>query len=181
MLVQRTRDQLLAGAALAGDEHRDIERRDSADAVEQLAHCRRVADHAGKAAQQQRLAPSRAKLRTLEEPRQHVGAERLQEIFHDRCAHGAQRAFHRRMAGHDRDLTVRGDVDRIDEIDAVAIRQIEIDHDQIELLVRDELACFMQCRRAGRLAGRELREIAQRRLKLQTVVDDEHVACAGTG
>ena len=40
--VDRPGDQLLAGAALAGDEDRDVGRRDQGDALEQVLHGRRL-------------------------------------------------------------------------------------------------------------------------------------------
>ncbi len=42
--VQRTRDELLAGAGLAGDEHAEPARGDAPDRAEQLAHRRAAAD-----------------------------------------------------------------------------------------------------------------------------------------
>jgi hypothetical protein len=45
--VQRARDQLLAGAGLAGDQHRQRRLRQAADGAEQLAHRRRLADQSG--------------------------------------------------------------------------------------------------------------------------------------
>ena len=47
MLVQRARDEFLAGAALAGDEHRDDALRQAADGAEHVLHRRRLAEHLG--------------------------------------------------------------------------------------------------------------------------------------
>ena len=46
VLVQRLRDELLAAARLALDEHGDVARRDALDQREDLVHRRAVADHA---------------------------------------------------------------------------------------------------------------------------------------
>ena len=44
MLVQRARDELLAGAGFAGDQHRDAGARQTADRAEHLLHRRRAAE-----------------------------------------------------------------------------------------------------------------------------------------
>ena len=48
LVVQRMRDQFLAGAGLAGDQHRQRRLRQAADRAEQRAHRRRVADQLGR-------------------------------------------------------------------------------------------------------------------------------------
>ena len=56
-VVQQARDQLLAGAALALDQHRGAARRDAADELEQLAAARALGDHGvGRVAAGQLLA-----------------------------------------------------------------------------------------------------------------------------
>jgi hypothetical protein len=45
--VQRARHQLLAGAALAGDQHRDLALAEPADGAEHVLHGRRLAQHLG--------------------------------------------------------------------------------------------------------------------------------------
>jgi uncharacterized protein YoaH (UPF0181 family) len=47
VLVQRARHQLLAAAALAGDEHRHVALRQAADGAEDVLHGRRLAEHLG--------------------------------------------------------------------------------------------------------------------------------------
>ena len=60
--MDRAREQLLAGAALADDQHGRIRRRDAIDHREQLAHQRRLADHLAEAARALDLAAQPADL-----------------------------------------------------------------------------------------------------------------------
>ena len=89
---------------------------------------------------------------------------------------GARRALDAGIAGDDRDLAVRGEIDVLDQVEAVAVRQIQIDHQQIELIVRRELARGAQRARAGDLAARELGELAYERLEVHVVVNDQDVS-----
>ena len=60
--MDRAREQLLAGAALADDQHGRIRGRDAIDHREQLAHQRRLADHLAEAARALDLAAQPADL-----------------------------------------------------------------------------------------------------------------------
>ena len=60
VLVQRVRDQFLAGAALAGDQHRDVALAQPADGAEHVLHRRRLAEHLGHLRLRARRAPPRA-------------------------------------------------------------------------------------------------------------------------
>src|SRR6185436_20821852 len=61
-LVNRLRDELLAGAGFAGDQHGSAGRRRLLDHLVDLAHLRAVADHRPKGAVLAQLAPERLDL-----------------------------------------------------------------------------------------------------------------------
>ena len=113
VLVQRARDQLLAGAGLAGDQHRDARARQAADGAEHLLHGRRPAEQLRDA---RRAAPRRrrraaAPLRGAPHQRHRlVDVEGLGQILERAALVGRHRAAQIRVRGHDDDRQRRARV-----------------------------------------------------------------------
>ena len=134
-LVNRLRDQLLAGAGLAEDQHRGRRRRGLLEHLIQRAHRRAVADDAAEAAAIVQLPPQRLVLalllvdlgEPLEQALQLVRIERLGEVI---LGAGLDR-FDRRVDG-----ALRGQQDHLDVVDLGLQRLQQLDaaharHDQI--------------------------------------------------
>ena len=102
--VQRARDELLAGARLAGDEHRRVRLRQPADRAEHLLHRRRLAQHL------RRLAPiaaatgagagASAIARRISATRV-VDVERLRQVLERAALERRDGAVEVRVRGHD--------------------------------------------------------------------------------
>ncbi len=147
-LVQGARNQLLAGAGLARDEHGAHVRRKAADQPEHLLHRRAAAHHATEleplrqvAFQGQHLAPLR---RFIADGRQQLPQplqiERLGEVIEGSELDRFDRAVDRRVAGHEDDLALRADVaDRTKDVEArdaghAQIEQHELSRAMTQLL-----------------------------------------------
>ena len=108
-LVDRARHELLAGAALAEDEHRGVRRRDALDEAQHGAHRRPVADDVREAARHVE-APLQHAVAALEatlldgplQARPHLVpvGERLDEVVERAALHRRDRGVDRRVAGH---------------------------------------------------------------------------------
>ena len=112
--VQRLGDQLLAGAALAGDQHRGRRRRDLAELGHDRVHRRRVADHPLEAEllvelllqlDVRSLQPLRLR-RLVGDGPQLVDIERLGQVGRGPGLHGGDGRLDRAVAGQDHDLGV---------------------------------------------------------------------------
>ena len=127
-VVQRARDQLLAGAALAGDEHRGLGRRDPAHQLEHPLHRRRLADQAVEAeaplqlgAQLEVVAHQRALLeRALDDDVDLVDLERLGQVVVGAVLHRRDRGLGRGEGGDHDHLRVRAR--RLDAVEHVEAR-----------------------------------------------------------
>ena len=97
VLVDGAGDQFLAGAALAGDQHRHVLGGDAADGLVHLAHGRAAADHAALRVRFRRgFAPPRPDWRMApghvqrfaDDPPQHGQVERLEQAIKGALLHG---------------------------------------------------------------------------------------------
>ena len=151
-LVQRARDQLLAGAGLAGDERGAHVRRQPADHAEQLLHHRAAADHAAEleaprdvALHGEQAAPALEVLAHASEQLLEPGeVERLAQIVHRPELDRFDRGVDRGEAGHQHRLAVGIDVaDGADDIEPADVRHAQIDHRDVgapRLQLGDRLA-----------------------------------------
>ena len=138
--MQRARDQLLAGAGLAGDQRGAHVRRQPADQREQILHQRPAADHAAElqplgqvALHRQHAAPA---LDLVAHGREHLlqprEVERLAQVVHRAELDRLDRGVDRGVAGHQHRLAVRVRVaDRPQHLEAADVRHAQIDHHQI--------------------------------------------------
>ena len=106
--MQRARDQLLAGAGLAGHEHRRAAARGAAHQIEHAAHGRALRDHA---VEREALAQLGAQEAVLAREARHVQRpahqlnqllvlEGLLHVVEGALAHGRERGRHGRVRGH---------------------------------------------------------------------------------
>src|SRR2546430_16085429 len=135
--MDRLRDELLTGAALAGAEPRAVRRSDAHERIEDLPDGGRVADHAGT----QRRGETTRDLRTVRHRRTHLA---LEIGDGDRLLPPGDRAeTHRLDAGRDRtegsqdeDGNAREDpADRAHDGETVAVRHAQVGDDHVETAV----------------------------------------------
>ena len=91
VLVDGAGDELLAGAALAGDQHRDVLGGDAADGLVDLAHGRGSGPGSRRSASVLRLGPSRRPTAGLVHPPGH-----LQGLADDPPQHGRSSGLNRK-------------------------------------------------------------------------------------
>ena len=176
-VVDRARDQFLAGAALAMQEHGHVVPRDPLDVLEQRDHRRAVPDHAAELVARGRMRAC-VQARTLEQPVDGIRAQRLDQIVDDRQAHRAHRRVHAGMAGDDGDLAQGRQIHLVEQLHAVSIGQVQIENGQIEIAAARQAAGLAQGARAAHRTVAEHREIRQQRLELEVVIDDKNPALA---
>ena len=107
--VQRPRHQLLAGAGLAGDQHRDLRLGQAADGAKHLLHGRRLADDLRRGDRLGRRGgpvPAR-QLGPLHQLHRLVDVERLGQVFEGAALVGGHGGIQVRMRRHDDDRHVR--------------------------------------------------------------------------
>jgi hypothetical protein len=135
-------DQLLAGAALAGDQHRGRRARDVGHEMVELFHLRMSADDLAEVvaalelrAQVDDLALERAPLeRPAHEREQLVLLEGLGEVIEGAQLHGGHRRADRLHRGDQDDLDVLVDgLDALQHLDAVHAGQPDVEEDQVHL------------------------------------------------
>ena len=108
--VQRARDELLAGAGFAGDEHRRVRLRQAADRAEHLLHRGRLARAfpAPRRARRSACAPARRFGRRAADQRERVvDVERLRQVLVGAALERRDRAVEIRIRGHDDHRHVR--------------------------------------------------------------------------
>ena len=107
--VQRARDELLAGARFAGDEHRRARLRQAADRAKHLLHRRRLAEDLGRVRDvggRRRRVP-RLVERAPNQRHRVVDVERLRQVFERAALERGDRAVEVRVRGHDDDRHLR--------------------------------------------------------------------------
>ena len=181
-LVQRARDELLAGAALAGDQHGRVGLGDAVDQVADLPHRRARADDLARQraavdllAQPLDLGAQRAVLhRALERERELLDLERLgDEVVgagadrRDRGLDAAERGDH-----DDRHVGPVGG-DALAQLEAVHAAHVEVGDDDVEVLVLEQRQRFVGRRLPRRLEAGAAQRGFQRLAQTLIVVDDE--------
>jgi hypothetical protein len=173
----------LAGAALAGDEHRGVVAGHSARQLEEIAHRAALADHevlhhAGPEAGPQGLdlAPQLFPLLGLPQGHHHfVGLERLVEIVVRPFAHGGQGAVLGAVPAH-HDEQRRAALAAIapEERDAVHLRHPDVAEDQVERFASGPPQGGVRVGLDGRLVPRLLEQERERLAESGIVVNDQH-------
>ncbi|MDT4869427.1 hypothetical protein FQZ97_1044530 [compost metagenome] len=119
VLVQRARNQFLAGAGLAGDHHRDVRLRQPPDGAEHVLHRRRLAEDLRRIDQPvvHLLFAQAFFQRTADQLDRLVDIERLGQVFEGPALERCHRAVQVRVGGHHDDRQAR--VPRLDGLQQV--------------------------------------------------------------
>ena len=168
-LVERLRDELLAGPALADDQHGRIGRRDSRHRGKQLLHRLRAPDQPAEA----RLRRTAAGLRhPRQDALQPLRVQRFRQVVDGTETHRIHRAFDRAVAGDQHDVALLGDRLLGQQLHPASVRQHKVHEDEIGHRV-EMLARFGEARRergGESVAGDEIRECGTGG---RVVVDDQ--------
>ena len=136
--VQGARDQFLAGAGLAGDQHRHARARQPADGAKHFLHRRRVAEHLRDAARlgggsARRAAPGEAARRTSSIGL--IDVERLRQVFERAALVGRHRAVEIGVRGHDDHRQARPlGADLLEQLESAAARHADVGHQHVGLV-----------------------------------------------
>ena len=181
-LVQRARDELLAGAGLAGDERRAHVRREPANHAEEILHERAAPDHPAELEPlgdvpldlQQAPAPLDVVADGRQEQLEPAEVERLAQIVHRAELDRFDRGVDRGVAGHQHRLALRIDLaNRADDVEAADVRHAQVDHRDVRaprLQLRDRIA---PARAGNDVEPRAAREPADHVENALLVVDDD--------
>ena len=156
VVVQGPGHQFLAGAALAQDQHVDVLRGDPADGLAHLLHDRAAADDAVAAVLGRQHGRHVHQPGRLEGPVEHlaeaVEVHRLDQVIEGAALHGLDG----RLGGavgrdeDDRPFGVEG-LDLLEDIQAGAVGQLQVEHDHVRAVLADLLQPF-----GGRRGGQHL-------------------------
>jgi hypothetical protein len=134
VLVQRARDELLAGARLPGDQHRDGGARETADGAEHLLHGRRPPEELGDATGGFPLLARRAARARGAAHERHrlVDVEGLGQVLERPALVGGDRAPQVRVRRHDDDRQ-RGSrvVDQAQELEPRGTRHADVGDEHV--------------------------------------------------
>jgi hypothetical protein len=182
--VQRARDQLLARAALADDEHGRVRRRQPRDLILEHAHRLRVAHHARLAAESAR-APEQHRLalqpprfgRFLDGEHEPLRVERLLQEVERAQLHRAHRVVDGAAPGEEDDGHAGLLEARVrEDVEPRAVRDRQIREHEIERPAIDGLARLFHRRHGDDLVA-VLRQLgAEQAPERRVVLDDEHVS-----
>ncbi len=186
----RCRDQLLAGAALAGQEHRRARAGDLLDDLEHALHGRARPDDVLARGPLRQPAPHArglgAELLVIEDPgqddQQLLEVDRLGQVVRSAGAHRVDRRVDRAERGHHhhgRRLVLGADL--LDQLDAVHAGHLEVGHDHVrgegvELAERLEGVCG-----GLYLVPFVAQELGERGPRVDLVVDNQDSAECGHG
>ena len=180
-LVDGARDDFLAGAAFAEQQHRGLGGRHARDLVVDLLHRGRAADQAAEAAHAAQLVAQRADLRAQLAALRHAREHRLQalqvdglgEVVGGAEAQRLDRALDARVAGDEDGLDRRAVLEVLEEVHAAAVGQPQVHQDHVGALAHELDARFGHA--AGRGGGEAFlrRERREGLARVGIVVDDE--------
>jgi hypothetical protein len=171
--------QLLAGAALAGDEHRGVGGRRHADGLAQLPHGRSFSHHtkalAGLAAQPVHLAHHLLVLEHVAQPeQQRLGGEWLLQQVAGAVARGLHRRGHVGVAADHDDRRVHAAPPQIlQHLHAVHVRHLDVQQNDVRRVGLDLLDALRPGRRLEELVALMAQHHPQAAADVGLVVDDE--------
>jgi hypothetical protein len=180
VVVDRARHQLLAGAGLAGDEHRRVRSRGAADQLPDRQHRRRRADQARARRRRRRggrrLRQPALRDRALDGGEQRREVERLGQIVEGAVAHGADGALRVAVRGRDdhRHVLLLPGADLAQELEPVAVAQADVEQDAVGR-ARGQLAARLgEAGRRRRGEAEPLDRADEPFTHAGLVLDDEH-------
>ena len=183
VLIDRPRDQFLAGPALAGDEHRIIVRGDSADLLVDLLH--RVAApndllrfvwHRLAIINNRRYALKTAGFdRFRDEFLEGVQIERLQQVVERTATHRFNRRFRLGIRGHQNHRHSRVDCSEfLKQVEPALVRQSNIEQRDIRSLRLKRLQSCASIRRRDDLHLRRRKTTLDHIQDVRFVIDDQN-------
>src|SRR5207247_789372 len=143
----RARDQFLAGARLAAQEHGDVGAGDAADRLVDVLHPRVPADERAELAHfrepraepRDLLGEPTGGQRALAEQQHLVEVERLVEIVIGAALHGLDGGGHGAVGGHDHDVHVGTDLaDTLERGEPVESRHADVEEHEVEGLCLED-------------------------------------------
>ena len=162
MLVQRTRDQFLARARFAGDQHGDIALREPSDRAEDVLHRRCLPEHLGRGRHALfghflALAFVDGAADELHRPRQ---VEGLRKVFEGAALKRRDGAIKVGEGGHDDDRQSRVlGLDLVEQIEAGTTRHADVAHQDLgalQFVVGSRFECGKDLARVGEATGRQV-------------------------
>ena len=185
--VQRRGHHLLAGAALAGEQHRHVEHRRAPHLLEHLQPRRAVADHAVVVAAAPALNLDRERVAAacecaaFERARDHevelgelVG---LGEVVEGAQLHRRDRAVDAAVAGEHHDLGARRELlDALEQLDAVHARHLDVDEGELHAAGLDAAQCAFAVAGLADAVALAAEAAAEQLAVELLVVDDQDVA-----
>ena len=180
--------QLLAGAALAGDEHGFRGGGDLGNPRPQGLHPRTRADHLRRLAGPRRLRaggllqkPAVAN-RLCHQPLDLIHVEGLLDVIEGPVPHRLDRRVDGGVGGdHDHLGPVAALLELNDELQPAHPRHLQVGDDAIVALLLDDLQGLAGARAAGDAVAGLAEDVGHRLAGLAVVVDDQHAAAADTG
>ena len=178
------RDQLLAGAALAGHQHRHVAARHAPDGLEGLEQGRAAPDQPlarraaarDLAAQRTHLALERARTqRLLDQRTRLLGAEGLGQVVERAALHGLDGVLEGVLRRHDD----HGDVAAarlhvVEEVEAGRPGHAQVEEGHLELAARERGERLVAARRLGHLVAGLFERLAQHEADAHLVVGHQH-------
>ena len=158
-IVDCSRHQFLAGTALSGHQDDGIGGGDSRDQVVDLLHRIGSADKPSEPAELAQFAAQSidllAQVEVAVDVPQHVAqaleVDRLDQIVGHSLAQGDDRGVDRRVTGDQYDIRRRGLVEVFEQLQAVTVRQLEVEQDDVGTTIAQRVARFGQRADAGRV------------------------------
>jgi hypothetical protein len=187
-VVHGARDDFLAGAALAGHEHGRRAGRDARQQREHRPHRLRAADDLaeppgllGVGGQLAQLTAEAARLRDLlEDVAQARDVDRLGEIVGDAAPERLDRRLERAFAGDEHDGGRRRRIDDVEQLQPLAVGQIQVQQDHVDRMPGEMGARFVERERHGDVVALLAGDGRQRGRRLLVVVDNQgfrHEVC----
>jgi len=182
--VQGARDQLLAGAALAGDQHRHVAARHAADGLEGVEQGRAASHQAlarrraprHLAAQRAHLALECAAAQSLLDQRARLlGSEGLGQIIERAALHGFDGVLEGVLRRHDHhgDLAAAR-LHVVEQVEARGPGHAQVEEGDLELTARQRGERLVAARGLGHLVAGLLQRLAQHEADARLVVRHQH-------
>ena len=182
VIVQRARDQFLAGAGLAGDHHGQIGLHQPRQHAVDFLHRRRAADQRDGAEilDLRRLARALLRLgqRAPDDRDQLLQVERLRQIFVGAALGGADRRHERVLRAHHDDRQIGPQLlDARQQVERVLVRHHHVGDDQIAVALAHPAPQRRGIAGRAHLVAGARQRLVEHRADRGVVVGDQYVSC----
>jgi hypothetical protein len=190
VLVDRARHELLARAALAGDEHRRLRRRDAPDDIVDALHRGAVAEQATRtlAARHDRTKAVHLAREAMvlhgpaDGEREELGIDGLHDEVERTRAQRADRGIDARVARHHDDGEIGARLgDALTELEPVERAHLEVRHDDVEIVLHRIRERLVRVRLGDRAKATRTERVRDELGRIDVVVDHEHGPGRGGG